>query len=230
MIRASMKILIVEDNLDLSQWLSRALRQHGYSVDCVASGEDADYVLKSENYSLVLLDLNLPKMPGGEVLRRLRARADHTPVLVLTANSSLQSRVGELDQGADDYLSKPFEMEELEARIRTLLRRSTGQTQPWLQCGDIRYDTNTRVFMQGSETMILTPRERAVLEVLFRSSGNTVSKKTLAQSVFSLDDDASADAIEIYVYRVRKKLESSTVRILTLRGLGYLLREAPDGN
>lgn len=225
-----MRILIVEDNAELAQWLSRSLRQQEYTVDCIANGADADFALKSEKYNLVILDLNLPKLAGGEILRRLRARGDSTPVLVLTANNSLQSRVGELDQGADDYMSKPFEVQELEARIRMLLRRSAGQASPWIQCGNVRFDSITREFLIDEKSLALTPRERAVLEILIRSSGTTVSKRALAQSVFSLDDEASTDAIEIYVYRLRKKLESSSVRIITLRGLGYLLREGADGH
>lgn len=219
-----MKILLVEDNEELAQWLMRTLRQQQYAVDWISNGQDADYALKSETYSLVILDLALPKLNGTEVLRRLRARNNSTPVLVLTANNSIQSRVGELDHGADDYVSKPFEIEELEARIRMLLRRSSGHANPSLVCGDLRYDTNSREFQIAHKALSLTPRERGVLEMLMRKEGATVSKTALAQSVFSLDDEASADAIEIYVHRLRKKLEPSTVRIVTLRGLGYLLR------
>lgn len=219
-----MKILVVEDNEDLAQWLVRTLKQQHYAVDWINNGQDADYALKSERYNLVILDLALPKLGGTEVLRRLRARKDSTPVLVLTANNSIQSRVGELDHGADDYVSKPFEIEELEARIRVLLRRGSGHANPAILCGDLSYDTNSREFQIAHKTLQLTPRERSVLEMLVHKEGATVSKAALAQSVFSLDDETSSDAIEIYVYRLRKKLEPSTARIVTLRGLGYLLR------
>jgi two-component system response regulator TctD len=221
-----MKILVVEDNTELAQWLARALRQEQYTVDCIGNGLDADFALKTEQYNLVILDLALPKLEGREVLRRLRARQDPTPVLVLTANNTIQSRVSELDQGADDYMAKPFEIEELEARIRMLLRRSAGVVNPLIVCGDMSFDTNTREFKIAKIPLALTPRERAVLELLLHKTGSTVSKHALAQSLFSLDDDASVDAIEIYVHRLRKKLDHSTAKIITLRGLGYLLRQA----
>jgi two-component system response regulator TctD len=221
-----MRILVVEDNTELAQWLARALRQEQYTVDCIGNGLDADFALKTEQYNLVILDLALPKLEGREVLRRLRARQDPTPVLVLTANNTIQSRVSELDQGADDYMAKPFEIEELEARIRMLLRRSAGVVNPLIVCGDMRFDTNTREFKIAKIPLALTPRERAVLELLLHKTGSTVSKHALAQSLFSLDDDASVDAIEIYVHRLRKKLDHSTAKIITLRGLGYLLRQA----
>ena len=223
-----MRILVVEDNIELAQWLQRNLRQQQYAVDWLDNGADADFALRSEKYDLVILDLALPRMNGREVLQRLRARQNATPVLVLTANNSIQSRVSELDEGADDYMAKPFEVEELEARIRMLLRRASGQPSPVIFCGDLSYNTNTREFRIGPQVLTLTPRERAVLEVLVRKAGATVTKQALAQSLFTLDEDVSTDAIEIYVYRLRKKLESSSARIMTLRGLGYLLRPAAD--
>ena len=223
-----MRILVVEDNTELAQWLGRTLRKEQYTVDCIDNGADADFALKSENYNLIILDLALPKLDGKEVLRRLRARHDQTPVLILTANNTIQSRVSKLDQGADDYMAKPFEIEELEARIRMLLRRSSGQASPLIACGDLSYNTNTREFHISQQLLALTPRERAVLEMLLRKSGTTVTKHALAQSLFSLSEDASTDAIEIYVHRLRKKLEHSSAQIMTLRGLGYLLR--PAGN
>jgi two-component system response regulator TctD len=221
-----MRILVVEDNTELAQWLARTLRKEQYTVDCLDNGADADFALRSEKYNLVILDLALPRMDGKEVLRRLRARHDSTPVLVLTANNTVQSRVSELDQGADDYMAKPFEIDELEARIRVLLRRSAGQAGPLTACGDLSYNTNTREFQIAGQALALTPRERAVLEVLVRKAGSSVTKQELAQSLFSLDEDVSTDAIEIYVHRLRKKLEHSSAKIMTLRGLGYLLRSA----
>ena len=223
-----MRILVIEDNIELAHWLQRNLRKEQYTVDWIDNGADADYALRSEKYNLVILDLALPRMSGREVLQRLRARHDVTPVLVLTANNTIQSRVSELDEGADDYMAKPFEVEELEARIRMLLRRSSGQASPVIACGDLSYNTNTRDFRIDQKPLSLTPRERAVLEVLVRKAGATVTKQALAQSLFSLDEDVSTDAIEIYVHRLRKKLEAGSARIMTLRGLGYLLRPAGD--
>lgn len=219
-----MRILVVEDNVELAQWLGRTLRKEQYTVDCINNGVDADFALSSEKYNLIILDLALPRLDGKDVLRRLRARNDATPVLVLTANNTIQSRVSELDQGADDYVTKPFEIEELEARIRVLLRRSSGQASPVIECGDLSYNTNTRELSVSNQPVALTPRERAVLDFLLRNVGTTVTKNSLAQSLFSLDEEISIDAIEIYVHRLRKKLEHSTAKIMTLRGLGYLIR------
>ncbi len=222
-----MRILVVEDNIELAEWLGRTLRREKYTVDWIDNGADADFALKSEKYNLVILDLALPKMDGKTVLRNLRARRDSTPVLVLTANNSMQTRVSELDHGADDYMAKPFEIEELEARIRVLLRRSSGQANPQLTCADLSFNTNTREFQVAQQALALTPRERAVLEVLIRRAGATITKQALAMSLFSMDEQVSADAIEIYVHRLRKKLEHSGAAILTLRGLGYMLSPAP---
>ena len=221
-----MRILLVEDNAELADWLARALRKEQYTVDWIANGSAADFALRSERYSLVILDLALPKMDGNEVLRRLRVRKDDTPVLILSANNSIQSRVNELDQGADDYLAKPFEVEELEARIRVLLRRASRLATPLVQCGDLEFNTNTREFTLGGKELACTPRERSVLEMLITKAATTVSKQALAQSLFSMDEDVSADAIEIYVHRLRKKLDNSGVGIVTLRGMGYMLRES----
>lgn len=220
-----MRILLVEDNAALAGWLRRTLRKEQYTVDWIDNGADADYALRSESYNVVVLDLALPRLDGREVLKRLRARGDNTPVLILTANNTVQSRVSELDDGADDYMAKPFEVEELEARIRVLLRRSSKNASPLVSCGNLQLDTNTREFTLATRLLALTPRERAVLEVLITKAGTTVSKQALAQSLFSIDEDVSADAIEIYVHRLRKKLEGGTAAIMTLRGLGYLLRE-----
>jgi len=218
-----MRILFVEDNKTLGDWLARTLRKARYIVDWIDNGAAADGLLRTESYNLVILDLALPGLDGAEVLRRMRARGDHTPVLVLTADNRLQSRVAELDSGADDYVAKPFDVEELEARIRVLLRRSSKLANPLVTCGDLVLDTNTRSFVLAGKPLSLTPRERAVLEVLAMKVNTTVAKATLAQSLFSMDEEISGDAIEIYIHRLRKKLESSTATIVTLRGLGYML-------
>ena len=162
-------------------------------------------------------------MGGMEVLKRLRARGNPVPVIVLTANASLDGRVKGLNEGADDYLAKPFQIEELEARIRVQLRRANDRTAPVISCGDLVFDTNTRLFSLGGETLSLTPREHAVLEQLVVKAGRTVSKAALSAAIYDFETDADPSAIEIYVHRLRKKLEGSRVQIATLRGLGYLL-------
>jgi two-component system response regulator TctD len=220
-----MRLLLVEDNRTLAEWLVKTLRKQQYAIDAVDNGVDADNLLRSEDYDLVLLDLALPRLGGHEVLRRLRERGDATPVLVLTANDTIRSRVNELDHGADDFVAKPFDVEELEARIRVLLRRSARMPNPQVTCGDLVYQGGTREFTLAGRPLALTPRERTVLEVLAMKVGTTVSKSALGQSLPSTDEGVSADAIEIYVHRLRKKLEGSTATIVTLRGLGYLLRQ-----
>jgi two-component system response regulator TctD len=201
------------------------LRRSKYVIDCVYNGEDADYALKHQEYSLVILDLALPLLSGVEVLSRLRGRGSATPVLILTADDTITSRVAVLDGGADDYLAKPFDIEELEARIRARLRRSHEKLSPVAQCGALRLDRNSGEFFLDEVPLILTPREHAVLECLILRAGATVSKTALMESVFGFDDSANIASIEIYVHRVRKKIEGSGVGIVTFRGLGYALRQ-----
>ncbi len=221
-----MRLLIVEDNRELASWLGKALRQAQYVVDIAYDGEDAEHMLKVAAYAIVILDLSLPKMDGLTLLKRLRQSGNKVPVIILTANASLDGRVAGLDSGADDYLAKPFEIAELEARIRAAVRRGHDHAAPEIAVGDLVLDGGTRQFFLAGESLALTPREHAVLEHLIMKAGTTVTKATLSESVFGFDDLADTSAIEIYVHRVRKKLEGSTVQIATLRGLGYLLRHA----
>jgi two-component system response regulator TctD len=226
-----MRILLVEDHAELSRWLTKALQDARLSVECAMNGADADALLHTQEYALVILDLTLPKMDGLEVLKRLRARGSKTPVLVLTARGGLNDRVQGLNLGADDYLPKPFELAELEARVKALLRRSQGNEAVTLTCGALSFDTVSRMFTYGGAPLALTPREHAVLEVLLTRAGRAVSKEKLFDDVFALDDEANIDAIEIYIHRLRKKLERvepGRVAITTLRGLGYLLEEKPQ--
>jgi two-component system response regulator TctD len=220
-----MRILLVEDNRPLSEWLALTLHRENYTVDCVYDGEDADHLLLTQQYDLVILDIALPKLNGDKVLQRLRARNNNVPVLILTANNSVEGRVGGLNTGADDYMAKPFDVSELEARIRALLRRSSQHPNPILQCGSLSYDSNSRIFTLGGQQLSLTRREQAVLETLIVKMGKTVSKQALAESLFAMAEEASPDAIEVYIHRLRKKLEHGDAAIITLRGLGYLLKQ-----
>jgi two-component system response regulator TctD len=225
-----MRILLVEDHLELSHWVAKALRDARLTVECASNGADADSLLHTQEYSLVILDLTLPKMDGLEVLRRLRARGGrkaHTPVLILTARGELEDRVQGLNLGADDYLAKPFELAELEARVKALLRRSLGNETLVYEAGALQFDTVARQFRCGGEAVALTPREHAVLEALITRPGRALSKEKLFDEVFALDDDANLDAIELYIHRVRKKLDklgANAPTITTLRGIGYLLQ------
>jgi two-component system response regulator TctD len=228
-----MRILLVEDHVELSHWISKALRDARLTVECAASGADADALLHTQDYALVILDLTLPKMDGLDVLRRLRARGGtraRTPVLILTARGGLEERVQGLNLGADDYLAKPFELAELEARVKALLRRSVGNEAPVHQCGQLSFDTVGRMFSYCGEPLALTPREHAVLEALISRPGRALSKEKLFDEVFALDDEANLDAIELYIHRIRKKLDrrpDGGAAIATLRGIGYLLQERP---
>lgn len=219
-----MRVLLVEDNPSLCSWLSRALRKDGYTVDTTGDGEAAAGLLAREAFDAVILDLGLPRLSGQEVLRRVRARGNDVPILVLTADGALQARIAGLNAGADDYLSKPFDVGELEARLRAVVRRKSGRPVPELACGTLSFDTNTREFTAAGQPLKLTPRERAVLEVLMLNMGRTVSKAALADSIFSLGEDTAPSTIEIYVSRLRKKIAGADAGIFTLRGLGYLLK------
>lgn len=221
-----MRLLLVEDHADLAIWVSKTLRQSGFAVDVVGRGDHAVTALLTEVYDLLVLDLSLPGMDGLEVLRQLRSheRTARLPVLILTARSSLEDKVKGLNLGADDYLAKPFEVAELEARIKSLLRRS-GNVMPLVRVGKLEFDTNARMATVAGKPLSLTPRELAVLEVLLSRLGKPVPRNVLFEKVFSFDDDARSEAIEIYVHRLRKKLEGSGTVVSTMRGLGYVLGE-----
>jgi len=224
-----MKLLLIEDNPQLAHWLASLLREQDFVIDHVDNGEAADRLLMTQaTYDVVLLDLNIPGLSGKAVLRRLRERGDAVPVIVLTATASLDQKVLCLEIGADDYLVKPFEARELVARIKVLMRRQMPGKANDVACGDLHYDLRTRRFALAGQDLPLPPRERTLLEALMLRSGSTVSKQALLDAIFGLDDEPSADAIDIYVHRLRKKLEASQATIITLRGVGYLLRARQD--
>ncbi len=223
-----MRILLVEDHPQLAESVAQAMRAAGWTVDLLHDGVAADLALASEDYALAILDVGLPRLDGFQVLARLRERGKTLPVLMLTARGEVSDRVHGLNLGADDYLAKPFELSELEARVKALLRRSVGGGERQQRCGALVYDLDARRFSLADEPLTLTSREQGVLEALIARPGRVMSKDQLAAQVFGLEEDASADAIEIYIHRLRKKLEGQPVRIVTFRGLGYLL-EALDG-
>jgi two-component system response regulator TctD len=220
-----MRLLLVEDHPELSRWIAKAFRDRGMAVDVMVEGTDADHVLATQDYALVILDLTLPGMDGLEVLKRLRGRGQKVPVLVLTARSEVGERVRGLDLGADDYLTKPFVLEELEARVKALLRRGSVEP-PRVVCGGLAFDAAARSFEVKGARLELTPREVAVLEVLISRQGRAVPREHLFSQVFELEQDVNPEALQIYVHRVRRKLEAAGAgaTIRTLRGLGYLLQ------
>lgn len=221
-----MRILLAEDDPVIADGLGRALRRGGYAVDHVANGADADAALVSHAFDLLILDLGLPRLPGIEVLKRLRARRSSLPVLVLTAQDGVDERVRGLDAGADDYLTKPFALPELEARVRALTRRGTGQP-CCVEIGRLTYDHADRVLKINGQLVELSAREVGLLEVFILRLGRLVSKDQLVEHLCGWGEEVSSNAIEVYVHRLRKKLEDSGVRIVTVRGLGYCL-EKPD--
>ena len=223
-----MRILIAEDDAIIADGLSRSLRQAGYAVDWAANGLDADTALLTVSYDLLILDLGLPKLSGLEVLKRLRARNSQLPVLILTALDGTHDRVKGLDLGADDYMVKPFELAELEARVRALTRRSAG-TAPTIQCGALSFDQVGRVAQIDGAPLDLSAREVGLLEVLLARMGRLVSKDQLVDHLCGWGEEVSHNAIEVYVHRLRKKLEPSGATISTVRGLGYCFeKSAPE--
>lgn len=224
-----MRILIAEDDAIIADGLCRSLRASGYAVDRAANGLDADTALVANNYDLLILDLGLPKLPGLEVLKRLRARGATVPVLILTAMDGTEDRVRGLDLGADDYMVKPFELPELEARVRALVRRSSGHS-PMMYHGPLRYDQVGRVALMNGVPLDLSARELGLLEVLISRAGRLVSKDQLVDQLCGWGEEVSHNAIEVYVHRLRKKLEPGGVRIATVRGLGYCLEKPQEAS
>ena len=218
-----MRIFLIEDERQLAEGLVKILRQHDYAVDWVTDGAVADALLKTEHFDLIILDLGLPKLDGLEVLKRLRHRDVRTPVLILTAYGDVDSRVNGLDLGADDYLSKPFELRELEARVRALLRRNSSAVTAVINCGVLSFDSAARSVSLNGKTLDLPRRELCLLEILLYRKGQIVSKEQIASQLFDFDDEAGPNAIELYVHRLRKKLGPAGLNIRTVRGLGYLL-------
>ena len=219
-----MRILIAEDDPVLADGLAHSLRDVGYAVDCVATGAAADAAIAAFEFDLLILDLGLPKMSGLEVLQRLRCRSRELPVLILTAQDKVEDRVRGLDFGADDYLAKPFALEELKARVRALARRGPAGKPALIEFGGLTYDPVGKVARVNAETLDLSARELALLELLLQRTDRMVSKTQLLDHMCEWGEEVSLNAIEVYVHRLRRKLEAAGVEITTTRGLGYRLR------
>ena len=220
-----MRILVVEDDPDLSKALVRALEKRGFAVTPCFDGLKAFQTIRQDAHDIILLDLNIPGEDGLHLLQRMRNAGIGTPVLILTARSSIGDRIAGLNAGADDYLSKPFDLDELEARINALARRIRGHVEERITCGSLRLERDSGAFYIGGEPLVLTPREQAMLQALIVRRGHAVTKERLFRVVFSDEEQVHFEAIEVVAHRLRKKLAGTGTALMTLRGLGYLLRE-----
>ena len=216
-----MRILVVEDTVDVGEAIVASLDRLGHAVDWQRTGPDAEAALRVQSYDLVVLDVMLPGKDGFAVLEGLRAAGIAAPVLVLTARSEIDDRVTALDRGADDYLVKPFDFRELEARVRALLRRPGGSALPRIELGDVALDQVSRSVSVGGRPVSLTRREIALLDILMSRPQKVFTKAELLDQLFGFDQDPGENAVELYVARLRRKLQPARMEIRTLRGLGY---------
>lgn len=216
-----MRILLVEDDLQLGDGLTVGLRQSGFAVDWVRDGEMADLALSTETFDLLVLDLGLPKLSGMEVLKRLRGRSQMLPVLILTARDATGDKVLGLDAGADDYLVKPIDLDELAARIRALTRRTAGRAAPLLTHGNLALDPAAHTVTLAGQIVELSSREFSLLQMLLENTGRVLSRSQLEQSVYGWHDEPESNALEVHIHHLRKKLGSHLIR--TLRGVGYTI-------
>jgi DNA-binding response OmpR family regulator len=215
-----MKVLIVEDDLDLSGALSQVLAPRGFQIVCCADGMEALVMARRHKFDAILLDLTLPGIDGLECLQRMRDGGCDTPVLIVTARGAVEERVRGLNMGADDYMAKPYDVEELEARLRALVRRRQGDGD--LRCGGLRLDLQSGVIFNGLCPLELSPREAALLKALLSQRGQAMTREALHEAVFG-SGGASSEAIEVLVHRLRKRIVGASVELMTLRGVGYLL-------
>ncbi|MBS1130372.1 MAG: Response regulator receiver:Transcriptional regulatory protein C-terminal [Proteobacteria bacterium] len=216
-----MRILLVEDDPELGDGLTVGLRQAGFAVDWLRDGNSADQALQSESFDFVVLDLGLPRLSGMEVLNRARGRGQDMPILILTARDATGDKVSGLDAGADDYLVKPIDLDELTARIRALTRRSAGRAAPLLTHGELSIDLAAhRVTLAGQE-IELSSREFSLLQMLLESAGRVLTRTQLEQSLYGWHDEPDSNALEVHIHHLRKKLGSELIR--TLRGVGYTI-------
>ncbi|WP_275097024.1 response regulator [Sedimenticola hydrogenitrophicus] len=216
-----MRVLLVEDDQLLGDGLNIALEQMGYTVDWITDGNQAEIALRDPSLDLVILDISLPGQDGLTLLRKIRQRNNPIPVLLLTARDSLNDRVLGLDSGADDYLPKPFDLEELAARLRAIARRRAGRSTPLLRHGPVTLDPASRAVLLHDQPVICTAREYAILEALLMNSGQVLSRHRLEEALYGWDDGVESNAVEVYIHHLRKKLGKSTIQ--TVRGAGYMI-------
>ena len=216
-----MRLLVVEDDTLLGDGVKVGLTQAGFGVDWVTDGVAADLALRDTRYSAVVLDLGLPRLDGIDLLKRLRARDDHVPVLILTARDAVGDRVEGLDSGADDYLVKPFDLQELAARLRALVRRAAGQAAPRLRVGDLELDAAAHAAAYRGEPLDLPAREFALLHALMLNAGRVLTRDQLAERLYAWGEEIESNAIDVHIHHLRRKTSADCIR--TIRGVGYLM-------
>lgn len=222
-----MRLLLVEDDELLGDAVKTGLSQFGYIVDWLKDGEAARIAIKTESFELIILDLGLPKLSGMRLLKAIRYEHNTTPVILLTARDSVQERITGLDNGADDYITKPFDLNELSARIRALVRRSQGRADTVLQYGNVTIDPAAHTVMVNNELINVPRREYSLLQKLLENNGQVLSREQLMQSIYSWDEDVDSNALEVHIHNLRKKLNANYIR--TIRGVGYMAekKESP---
>lgn len=225
-----MRVLLAEDDAVLADGIMKALKQSGYIVDHAETGADAEHMLASYPYDMAILDLGLPDQDGLDVLKHVRAQRNTIPILILTARDTLDDRVIGLDLGADDYLTKPFKLRELEARVRALIRRRHFSTETELILGQLRFDTNGRQATVNGCSLDLSAREMDVMELLLVNAGKVVSKAKCIDKLCGTEDALTPNAIEVYVSRLRRKLEFSGLSLRAIRGIGYILEVTDEAH
>ncbi len=218
-----MRLLLVEDDKALGEGLRLGLRQDGYTVDWLEDGASALHALLSEDFDLLVLDLGLPRMSGLQVLRELRRSGSALPVLILTARDATEDRIAGLDAGADDYLVKPFDLDELKARLRALLRRSAGRAELRIEHAGVSLDPSSQQVSYQGKPVPMTPKEYLLLHELLSQPGKVLTRERLAQLLYGWDEEAESNTLEVHIHHLRKKLFSSLIR--TVRGVGYLVEE-----
>jgi len=219
------RILLVEDDTLLGDGIRTGLRQDGYAVDWVTQGEAAEQALATDAFDLVVLDLGLPGRDGLSVLQQLRRGGNDTPVIILTARDTVADRIQGLDGGADDYLIKPFDLDELAARARALIRRSKGRTTPLLEFGRLTLDPTSHQVIYKNQPVEMSPREFALLRILMENADKLVSKTRLQEALYGWDQDVESNAVEVHIHHLRKKLDANLIQ--TVRGVGYRLAKEP---
>ncbi|MEQ1635149.1 MAG: response regulator transcription factor [Methylococcales bacterium] len=223
-----MRLLLIEDDAILTDGLTHTLRKSGYEITCAPNGSYAEQLLFAQDFDLIIMDLGLPDMDGLRLLRRIRQRKLPIPILILTARDGINDRIEGIEQGADDYLSKPFELRELEARIQALIRRCYGGFANTITLGMLVLDTQNHQILADGQVIQLSAREFGLLELLMLQAGKVVAKERIAQRLAQEGDALTDNAIEIYVHRLRKRIEAYAVSIRTIRGLGYLIERSHE--